>query len=67
MVEKALAHNIENKVEAAYRRGDLLKKRRELMEAWATFCEAGPSKVSTEDARLEPKLQLTGGDSNDDS
>ena len=30
VVEKALAHAIENKVEAAYRRGDLLKKRREL-------------------------------------
>ena len=65
VVEKALAHTIENKVEAAYRRGDLLKKRRELMEAWANFCEAGPSKVTTENARLEPRLQF-GGDSNDD-
>jgi len=39
VVEKALAHAIHNKVEAAYRRGDLLKKRRELMEAWATHCK----------------------------
>jgi len=40
VVEMALAHTIENKVEAAYRRGDLFEKRRKLMEAWAQFCEA---------------------------
>jgi integrase len=38
--EAALAHVIENKVEAAYRRGDLFDKRRELMEAWASYCAA---------------------------
>jgi integrase len=37
--EAALAHVIENKAEAAYRRGDLFDKRRKLMEAWATDCE----------------------------
>lgn len=37
--EMALAHTIENKAEAAYRRGDLLAKRAELMAAWANFCE----------------------------
>jgi integrase len=37
VVEMALAHTIENKVEAAYRRGDLFQKRRQLMEAWARF------------------------------
>lgn len=37
IAEMALAHTIENKVEAAYRRGDLLQKRRDLMEAWARF------------------------------
>jgi integrase len=36
--EMALSHAIDNKVEAAYRRGELLEKRRELMAAWATFC-----------------------------
>jgi integrase len=36
--EAALAHVIENKTEAAYRRGDLFDKRRKLMEAWATYC-----------------------------
>jgi integrase len=39
VVEMALAHTIENKVEAAYRRGDLFQKRRQLMEAWARFNE----------------------------
>jgi integrase len=38
VVEMALAHAVENKVEAAYRRGDLFEKRRKLMEAWAGFC-----------------------------
>ena len=40
VVEMALAHAIENKVEAAYRRGDLFEKRRQLMEAWGRFCMA---------------------------
>jgi integrase len=35
--EMALAHTVANKVEAAYRRGDLLEKRRELMAAWAAY------------------------------
>ncbi|GJD47018.1 Prophage integrase IntS [Methylobacterium cerastii] len=39
VVEMALAHAIESKVEAAYRRGDLFAKRRELMDAWATYNE----------------------------
>jgi integrase len=38
VVEMALAHAIGNKVEAAYRRGDLFEKRRQLMETWARFC-----------------------------
>ena len=33
----ALAHTIKNKVEAAYRRGHLLAKRAELMQAWANY------------------------------
>jgi integrase len=40
VVEMALAHAVGNKVEAAYRRGDLFEKRRHLMDEWATFCEA---------------------------
>ena len=38
VVEMALAHAIENRVEAAYRRGDLFDKRRRLMDAWAQYC-----------------------------
>ena len=39
VVETALAHVIEDKTEAAYRRSDALEKRRELMQAWAKYCE----------------------------
>jgi integrase len=39
--EAALAHTIGNSVEAAYRRGDLLDKRRQLMAAWGTYCGGG--------------------------
>jgi integrase len=37
VIESALAHTVESKVEAAYRRFDALEKRRRLMEAWAAF------------------------------
>jgi integrase len=35
-IELALAHSIANKTEAAYRRGDLLEKRRKLIQAWCS-------------------------------
>ena len=38
VAEAALAHTLADKVEAAYRRGDLMEKRRRLMEEWALFC-----------------------------
>ena len=38
VAEQALAHSLSDKVEAAYRRGDLFEKRRRLMEDWASFC-----------------------------
>jgi integrase len=37
--EMALAHTVSDKVEAAYRRGDLFDKRRRLMLEWAKHCE----------------------------
>ena len=37
IAEAALAHQVGNAVERAYRRGDALKKRRELMEAWKAY------------------------------
>jgi integrase len=36
--EVALAHAVGGKVQTTYQRGDLLEKRRKLMEAWAAFC-----------------------------
>ena len=42
VAEMALAHTVADKVEAAYRHGDLFQKRRQLMDAWAKFCTATP-------------------------
>jgi len=39
LAEQALAHKLENKVEAAYLRSDVLEKRRTLMQAWADYCD----------------------------
>jgi integrase len=41
--EMALAHAVGDKVEAAYRRGDLFEKRRQLAEAWAKYCCTTPA------------------------
>jgi integrase len=40
VIEKALAHAIGDKVEQAYQRGELTEKRRQLMEAWARYCNS---------------------------
>ncbi len=40
IAEMALAHTVGDKVEAAYRRGDMLEKRRRFMDEWARFCAA---------------------------
>jgi integrase len=45
VVEAALAHVIESKVETAYRRGDLFEKRRRLMAEWAAFCVQPTQKI----------------------
>ncbi len=42
VAEAALAHTLGDRVEAAYRRGDLLDKRARLMADWAAFC-SGPA------------------------
>jgi integrase len=41
VAEMALAHTIGNKVERAYRRGNLMEPRRRLMNDWASFCLTG--------------------------
>lgn len=43
--EMALAHTIRDKAEAAYRRGDLFEKRRQLMDAWASYVTAASADV----------------------
>jgi integrase len=42
VVEMAIAHAVGDKVEAAYRRGDLFEKRRRLMNAWEKFVTTAP-------------------------
>jgi integrase len=37
MAEMALAHSVGSDVERAYRRSDMVEKRRDMMEAWAGF------------------------------
>jgi integrase len=41
LAETALAHLVGDAVERAYRRGDALQKRRDLMDAWMHFCNGG--------------------------
>jgi integrase len=47
VAEMALAHAVGNKVEAAYRRGDLLEKRRQLMRDGSMFAKKGSSLATT--------------------
>lgn len=48
VAEKALAHTIGNKVEAAYRRGDLLQHRKRLMKDWESYCLTGRAIASVD-------------------
>jgi integrase len=41
VAEKALAHTVANQVEAAYRRGDLLERRKRLAVDWESYCQTG--------------------------
>jgi integrase len=50
VAEAALAHVVGDKVEAAYRRGDLFEKRRRLMADWAAFCD----RLAQVDATVTP-------------
>ena len=45
MAEMALAHSVGDKVEAAYRRGDMFERRRQMMQDWANWCEPRPGNV----------------------
>ena len=54
--EMALSHKVADKVEAAYRRGDLRDKRRRLMEDWAAYCASGPLSAEVVPIRGETLL-----------
>lgn len=45
VIEHALAHQLRDKAEAAYQRGDLLSKRKQLMEDWGAYCTGGAAKL----------------------
>ncbi len=51
VAEMALAHAVGDQTEAAYRRGDLFEKRRELMGQWAQFIATPPAKGNVRNLR----------------
>ena len=67
VAEMALAHTVSDKVEAAYRRGDLFERRRRIMTEWATFCAASTQARPTSPQRAKsvrsptPELLRTRG------
>jgi integrase len=60
VAEAALAHAVESKVEAAYRRSDLLEKRRKMMHAWGGFCEGHAGKVLPMSRERAARLRSAG-------
>jgi integrase len=54
LAEQALAHVIGDKAEQAYRRSDALERRRQLMDAWAQYCEHGAQVLSFQAAGGRP-------------
>jgi integrase len=55
VAEAALAHVVGDKVEAAYRRGDLFEKRRRLMQDWANYCQSGEGGSNVVPIRESPR------------
>jgi integrase len=49
--EMALAHAVDDKVEAAYRRGDMFMRTRQMTDDWAAYCTSGTSADCTSNAR----------------
>ena len=61
VAEKSLAHAIGDRVEAAYRRGDLFQKRKRLMDEWSRFCDSPAARRASNMTRLrgsETRRQL---------
>ena len=59
--EHALAHSLPDKVEAAYRRGDLIEKRVLLMKAWADYCAKPAAEASVTPIRGKRKTSKRSG------
>jgi integrase len=57
LAEAALAHAKGDKVEAAYKRGEALAKRRKLMEAWADYCGGASEEATESSAGVAPMAQ----------
>jgi len=57
VAEMALAHAVGDRVEAAYRRGDLLQKRIKFMRDWEACCAAVPDRVAKTAARPRTTLR----------
>jgi integrase len=62
LAEQSLAHTLDNKVEAAYRRGDALEKRREMMADWATFCCTSTQSVARPVSELGDSMKSDQGE-----
>ena len=52
--EMALAHAVGDRVEAAYRRGDLFEKRRQLADAWGRYCDG--DRIEENVVKLRPAV-----------
>ena len=56
VAEAALAHAVGDKVEAAYRRGDALEKRRELMDQWSRFLAPEEPAIGSTVVRMKRRI-----------
>jgi len=59
VIEMAMAHAIGDKVEAAYRRGELFEKRQQLMDAWGRFATSLPTNAATINSAKVVPIQAT--------
>ncbi|NCT68572.1 MAG: integrase arm-type DNA-binding domain-containing protein, partial [Rhodanobacteraceae bacterium] len=57
VIEHALAHQLKDKAEAAYQRGDLFERRRRLMDDWARYCDAPAGHNRATVAPVAPTLE----------
>lgn len=54
LAEKALAHTLTDKAEAAYQRADMIEKRKQMMQAWADYC----SRPAQPDGKVVPLARV---------